>query len=217
MYRFARCIPVLLLPAALAACASAPAASSSPSSAPATSASATASPDAAAADPGPLGVLPVPAGATPWIANTNTPMNLDAFVQQFYVKTGWTEEEGLYKQRGFTSAAIEGWINLDGSQQSINIVRFSTAKGALSLFDGTTNTWRGNPKPAEMLTDPAVDGVGWINPTLDSDGNARVEIAAQLGDTVIDVIEYTAATPDVAAAKSLILKQYESLKTARGI
>jgi hypothetical protein len=160
-----------------------------------------------------LGVLPVPAGATPWTANTNQPMSLDAFVRGFYVQSGWAEEEGLYKQRRFASGAIEGWINPDGSQQLITIVRFAAAQGAQSMFDGTTATWRTNPKPATMLTDAAVSGVGWVNPALDAHGDARVEIAARIGDTVVDVTEWTAATPDVAAAKALLLQQYENLTT----
>jgi hypothetical protein len=136
---------------------------------------------------------------------------MDAYVQGFYVKSAWTEEEGLYARRGFVSGEVEGWINTDGTQQLIAIARFATAKGALSLFDGLTNTFREKPKPATMVTYATVGGVGWTTPTLDAEGNARTEIAVQLGDTVIDVIEYAAVTPDVAAAEALLLKQYDSL------
>jgi hypothetical protein len=54
----------------------------------------------------------------------------------------------------------------------------------------------------------------WVNPKLDPLGNARAEIAALAGSTVIDVHEFTAMTPDVAVARALMLKQYDSLKSA---
>jgi hypothetical protein len=81
-----------------------------------------------------------------------------------------------------------------------------------ALVDGLTGTWRQNPKPARMLTDDAVSGMGWVNPKLDSLGNAQVEIAARIGDTVIDIHEFTAMTPDVPPAKALVPQQYDSLK-----
>lgn len=166
----------------------------------------------AAADTGPLGVLPIPAGAQPWTSNTNKLMNVDAFIKAFYLKSAQTEEESLLPRRGFVSGVVEGWINADGSQQEIAIYRFATANGAVSEFDALTGTLRGKPKPATVLTDPAVGGVGTVSPTLDSLGNAVAEIAARSGDYVIDVHEFSAASPDPAAGKALLLKQYDSLK-----
>jgi hypothetical protein len=63
-----------------------------------------------------------------------------------------------------------------------------------------------------VLTDAADGGVGTVSPTLDHLGNAIAEIAAVTGDYVIDVHEYAAATPEPAAAKALLLKQYDSIK-----
>jgi len=186
--------------------------SGSKSVSPNASGSASASPGTAAADTGPLGVLPFPADARPWTQDTEKPMSVDAFVQGFYIKSAWTEEEGLLPRRGFVSGTLEGWINADGTQQSIAIFRFATANGAVSQFDDLTGTLRDKPKPATVLTDPADGGVGTVSPTLDSLGNAIAEIAAHEGDYVIDVHEYAAASPDPAAAKALLLKQYDSLK-----
>jgi hypothetical protein len=197
-----RYIPLIVLTAALAGCSIS--AGSSPNS-----------PQAPAKQkPGPLGVLPVPPGATPWTQNTSKPIGLDAFVDSFYIQSSRAWELGRFKTRGFRSAVIEGWINSNGSQQKIAIIQFATANGAVSLFDDLTGSWRDKPKPATLLTDSAVGGEGWVNPTLDSLGNAKVEIAARIGNTVIDVTEFTAGTPDVAAARSLMLKQYDSLKAA---
>ena len=40
----------------------------------------------------------------------------------------------------------------------------------------------------------------------------HVEFIAAVGDTMILVVEATAATPDLAAAKVLLQEQYDSLK-----
>lgn len=204
---------VLALGAVLTACsATAYVPTGKAPTSPSASASAQASPGTVAAAAGPLGVLPIPAGARPWTSNTNKLMNVGTFIKTFYIKSAWAEEETLLPRRGFVSGVVEGWINADGSQQEISIYRFATANGAVSQFDGLASTLRGKPKPATVLTDPADEGAGTVSPTLDSMGNARAEIAARSGDYVIDVHEFTAATPDPAAAKALLLKQYDSLR-----
>ena len=196
------------LAALLTACASSPAASPSGNSDATASATSSASPVAS----GPAGILPVPAGATAWTANTNKAMSLDAFVHGFYTQSSWSYEEGLNKSRGFKTGALEGWFNADGSQQSIAIARFASAKGAVSMYDGLTYNFREKPKPATMLTYSAIGGLGWSNPTLDADGMARSEMVARVGDAVIDVIAWSASAPDATKAKSLLLEQYNSLK-----
>lgn len=177
-------------------------------------ASAAASPSAkaAAASQGSLDVLPVPAGATPWKSNTSAPMSRAAFVHVFYIQNAWTDEEAQYSRRGFVSGLREGWINADGPQQSITIARFATAAGAASTLDDLKGSWKQQSKPVTMLADPAIGAVGMSNPTLDSLGNARVEFAATIGDYMIRVQEFTAATPDPADAKALLQKQYDVLK-----
>jgi hypothetical protein len=177
--------------------------SRSPASAPGSHAGAT----------GRVSVPTVPAGATPWKENTGTPMQLNAFVHRFYVQNSWSGEEGRFKQRGFMSGAVQGWINTDGSQQSLTIMGFSSSTGALSEFNDLTSTFRDKPKPATVVTDDTDGAVGTVNPTPDSLGNALVDMTAHVGDYVIDVHEYTAGTPDPAAAKALLLKQYNSLNS----
>jgi hypothetical protein len=159
-----------------------------------------------------LGVLPVPAGATPWPTNTNALMSLVSFVQSDYSQSAWTEEEALDARRGFVSAVVQGWANADGSQQSIRLVRFATAAGAASAFDEVSSGWKLEPKPVTMLADPAIGAVGWSSPTQDSQGDAHAEFGVAVGDTMILAVEYTAATPDPAAAKVLLQQQYDSLK-----
>lgn len=139
-------------------------------------------------------------------------MALVPFIQSFYVQSAWSQEEGDYTRAGFVSGAIEGWINSDGTQQLIEIARFATATGAQSQFDALTSTLIGKPKPATALTDPADGAFGTVSPTLDKLGNAVAEIAAVYGDDVIDVHEFAATTPDPAAAKALLLEQYDSIK-----
>jgi hypothetical protein len=208
-----RCLPFTVLATSLAACTTGgnpvPSASKPP-----TSAVVKASSSPAAPATGPLGVLAVPADATPFSQNTNSPMGLDAFVQGYYAKSAWKEEESLLTRRGFESGAIEGWQNPDGSQQNIVIARFATSNGALSQFESTISVWRAQPAPSRVIIDAKVGGLGWVNPTLDSHGDARVEIAVRDGDMVISVVDYAAAFPDIAAAEALMLKQYDSLKTA---
>jgi hypothetical protein len=161
---------------------------------------------------GPLGTLPIPADAKPWKENLSQPMGLDAFIKAFYVASAFSKEKSLYTQRGFIAGTIQGWINADGAQQSIAIIKFKGSNGATSLFDGLTGTLKDTPKPATTITDSADGGVGVVDPTLDSLGNASAEIAAHTGGYVIDVHQFNASSPDAQAAKDLLLQQYNALK-----
>jgi hypothetical protein len=157
-------------------------------------------------------VLPVPAGATPWPTNTNALTSRISYVKYFYIKSAWTQEEALMARRGFVAAVLEGWANADGSQQLIVLVRFAIRAGAKSAFDDDASQFQQEPEPVTMLADRAIGAVGWSTPTLDSNGDADAEWGAVVDNTVIRVIEYTAATPDPAAAKVLLQQQYDSLK-----
>ena len=220
MRRAARHFSLLVIAASVAGCAASPVTSasgaatrgSSASAKPSASARPSAS-KATAAKTGPLGVLEVPAGATPWHDNTGAPMSLDAFVIRFFSSSAKTREVGLYTQRGFTSGTVEGWINSDGSQQQIAIARFSSATGALSAFDGIAADLRDKPAPNKAVKDPACGGVGSADPKLDSMGNAFVDIVAHVGHYMVDVYEFSAATPDPAAADALISHQCAVLKS----
>jgi hypothetical protein len=64
----------------------------------------------------------------------------------------------------------------------------------------------------ERLIDPADGGTGWIDPDLNSEGYPTVRMGAHIGRDVIEVNEFTPATPEPAAAKALLLQQYDSLK-----
>ena len=83
-------------------------------------------------EPGSVGVLPVPAGATPWPTNTNALLNRTAFVELAYSKKDWAAEEGEEASRGFVAAVQQGWGWADGSQQSITLVRFAGLHGPTS-------------------------------------------------------------------------------------
>jgi len=210
-----RYLVLLVLTVGLAGCSAAssaaPRTSATPASPSAKAASSSVTPSAATSR-GPLGVLPVPAGSTPWTANTNALMSRTAFVQKFYIQSAWSNEEGQYLRRGFVSAVMQGWINENGSQQDITIARFATAAGAVSAYDDLTDSYRQKAKPVTLVSDPAVGGVGFIDPTLDKLGNAQAEIAAHIGDYMIRVQEFTAVTPDPTHAKELMLAQYDALK-----
>jgi hypothetical protein len=162
----------------------------------------------------PLDILPVPPTSHPWADNTNAPMKLDAFIDKFYDTDSQAAEKSLYAQRGFVSGAYEGWFNADGSQQSIAIARFSTASGATYAFGDLSGSLRQDPAPSKVFTDSVDGAVGSQDPKLDSQGNAFVDITAHVGDYLVDVHEYSAATPNISAAKALLLKQVQALKTA---
>jgi hypothetical protein len=186
-----------------------PATTSSSSSG--TEVGATASPSATASPRlGLLGMLPVPTGATPWPANTNALMNRVSYVQSDYIKRVWAQEEALYARRGFVSAVEQGWSNADGSQQYVELVRFATPVGATSAFDEQISDWK--QQKMTPLADSAIGAVGFSSPSLDSEGNAHANFWVAVGDTLIRVVEYTAATPDPAAAKELLQEQYGRLK-----
>jgi hypothetical protein len=222
MRRFVRYVPLVALIPVLAACRVMPdfTSASGPTSTPSFAmpsvthlggGSSTPTPPRMS-NSGPLGTLAIPAGAKPWKENLSQPMGLDAFVKAFYVTSAVSHEKSLYTQRGFIAGTIQGWINADGSQQSIAIIKFRGSSGALSLFDGLTGTLRDTPKPATKISDSADGGVGVVDPTLDSLGNASAEIAAHTGVYVIDVHQFDASAPDAQAAKDLMLKQYNALK-----
>jgi hypothetical protein len=178
-----------------------------------TAARATATPSATASPSrGLLGVLPVPAGATPWPGNTNAPMSLTSYVKLAYSKSYWTEEKALNARRGFVSAVNKGWTNADGSGQEITLARFASRAGVTSALDEVISGFKQEPYPEKVLAVPAIGAVGWSRLTLDSQGYSDVEFAAAVGDTMILVVEQTAATPDPAAAKALLRQQYDSLK-----
>jgi hypothetical protein len=138
-------------------------------------------------------------------------MSRISFVKWTYNKSRWTEEEAMYVRRGFVSAVVRGWVNPDGSQQSIELVRFATPTGATSASDDVLSQ---KPTSARMLADSAIGATGWSDPTLNKQGDAQVIFTAVVGDTMILVCEYTAATPDPAAAKALLERQYDSLKNS---
>jgi Zn-dependent protease with chaperone function len=163
------------------------------------------------AGPGPLGILPVPAGVTPWSTNRYNLMNLNSFVQGFYIQSAWTEEERLFARYGFVSGTQEGWNYPDDAGKSISIARFSSARGAMSEFGDLADYFRRASEPAAAQADLADGGVGMIYHTVDKLGNVTTEFAGRLGDYVISVDVYT-RKPDPAAAKTLLLQQYESLK-----
>jgi hypothetical protein len=157
-------------------------------------------------------VLPVPAGATPAPWNTNALMSLIPYVQSAYGKSYWTEEEALNARRGFVSAVEEGWINADGSEQAITLARFATRAGVTSALDEVISSFKREPYPGTMLADPAIGAVGWSRLTLDSQGYRDAEFGVAVGHTMILVNQWTAATPDLAAAKALLQQQYSRLK-----
>jgi hypothetical protein len=177
--------------------------------------SATASPSLGSATASPslglLGVLPVPADAMPWPGNTNALVSLVSYVRSTYIKRVWAEEEALNARRGFVSAVEEGWTNPNGSGQYIALVRFATPVGAMSEFDEQISGWEQTPG-VTALGGLASGFAGFRMPTLDAQGNADVDFYVVVGETLIRVVEYTAATPDPAAAKILLQEQYDRLK-----
>jgi hypothetical protein len=161
---------------------------------------------------GPLGLLPIPPGANAWTTNTDASMGLDAFIKQVYDSDSQAGEKSLYTQRGFVSGAFEGWFNPDGSQQSIAIARFASASGATYAFSDLSGSLQQNPAPDKVFTDSADGAVGSADPTVDSEGNAYTDITAHIGDYLVDVHEFSPATPDTSAAKALLLEQVDALK-----
>jgi hypothetical protein len=161
---------------------------------------------------GPLGLLPLPSGANAWTTNTNAPMGLDAFINQLYAPNSQAGEQSLYTKRGFVSGAFEGWYNPDGSQQTIAIARFASASGATEAFSDLGASFQQDPAPDKEFTDSADGAVGSADPAVDSEGDTDTDIGARIGDYLVDVQEFSAATPDPSAAKALLLEQVEALK-----
>ena len=141
-------------------------------------------------------------------------MSLDAYIKQVYDSSSQADEKSLYTQRGFVSGAFEGWFNDDGSQQTIAIAHFASSSGATYAFGDLSGSFSQEPAPSTVFTDSADGAVGSADPTLDSEGNAFVDITAHVGDYLVAVQEFSAKAPDPAAAKALLLQQVEALKSA---
>jgi hypothetical protein len=139
-------------------------------------------------------------------------MTLTSYVKMQYSKSNWTEEKALNARRGFVSAVQQGWTNPDGSGQYITLARFASRAGVTSALDEVISGFKREPYPGKMLADPAIGAVGWSRLTLDSQGDRDVEFGVAVGDTMIIAVEETAATPDPAAAKALLQRQYDRLK-----
>jgi hypothetical protein len=163
--------------------------------------------------PGPLGILPLPPGSTPFPAyDTGRPVSRDAFIQASYDKNSWAYEESQIARSGFVSGAMEVWNTFYSSQEWIFIARFFSPIDASSWFDRHVYDFRPVLKSPAVVTDPADGGMGWIDPDLSAQGYAAVKVEAHIGSDVILVIELTPTKPDPAAAKSLLLRQYDGLK-----
>jgi len=169
-----------------------------------------------ASSAGPLGVLRMPSGATPWKEDRKAPLGLTAFVRGFYVKSAWDNEEKQYAQRKFLSGTVQGWINSDNSQQFISIARFANPKGAQSAHNDLVDALTQDVSKNETkVTDPVDQGAGIADSQPDSLGNDEVDLCAQVGDYLVDVHEYTARTPDPDAAAELLRQQVAVLKKSR--
>lgn len=166
----------------------------------------------ASAATGPLGLLPIPSGTTPWTSNTDAPMSLVPYINTFFIASAQVHEKSMYTRRVFVSGGIEGWINLDGSQQRIAIARFATANGALSAFDDLSSFLSEKPAPWTVLSDSADGAVGSADPQPDANGFNEVDIAGRVGDYLVDVREFTIGFPNSAAAKALLLQQVKALE-----
>ncbi len=138
-------------------------------------------------------------------------MSRVSYVQSLYIKSAWGQEEVLYARRGFVAAIEQGWTNADGSEQFIALVRLAIPAGAASALDEQISDWKEQPG-LTAVTAPGTGAAGFSGPTLDSQGNAHVNFFFAVGDTVVRVVEYTAATPNPAAAKALVEKRYQRLK-----
>lgn len=152
-------------------------------------------------------MVPYPAGARPWTQSKTGAFGLSDFIDNFYVASARAQETPTVQRRGFTGAARHGWFTMDGSQDEVWLVDFATDTGAQSMLLGLSNSWKEEASSGAAYQDPAVNGTGMTNPTLDAQGNAWAKEAARVGRTLVYVITFAPATPDKAAAEALIKQQ----------
>ena len=156
----------------------------------------------------PLNILPSPADTRNWpTTRTGNPMDLEEFVQKFDSRNEWADGESWFARLRFVSAAKEGWYYPGNSQVAITIIQFSDASGASSEFDDLTSYNRRNSEPGSSLTDRADGGVGGVIPASKETRFVTTVIASHLDRYVIEVQVFT-GEPDPAAAKSMLLGQY---------
>ena len=139
-------------------------------------------------------------------------MSLVPYINTFFIASAQVHEKSMYTRRVFVSGGIEGWINLDGSQQRIAIARFATANGALSAFDDLSSFLSEKPAPWTVLSDSADGAVGIGRPATGRQWIRRGRYRRPSRDYLVDVREFTIGFPNSAAAKALLLQQVKALE-----
>lgn len=161
---------------------------------------------------GPLGkILPPPSDATPWVNSPTGVLDLPTFVGEFYAADSRGAETKLAEQRGFVSAARNGWINADRSQTEVVLVEFRTPQGADSMYLDLTQAWRSGHEGGRVQSAPDLNGTGLVIDKLDSLGNAQVRMTAPHGNILVYVRHFTAAAPDPDQTKEIIQQQLDAL------
>ncbi|WP_370054778.1 hypothetical protein [Leifsonia sp. EB41] len=161
---------------------------------------------------GPLGkILRPPSDATPWVNSPTGVLDLPTFVDHFYAADARADETKLAQQRGFVSAARNGWINADRSQTEVVLIEFRTPQGAESMYLDLTQTWRSGREGGSVQSAPDVNGTSLVVDKLDSLGNAHVRMTAPHGNILVYVRHFTAATPDPDQTKQIIQQQLDAL------
>lgn len=159
-------------------------------------------------------LVPYPAGARPWVKNKTGVLGLDAFVDNFYVAKERATSRSLTVARGFDTSVRRGWINADGTQAEVWLVRFHSAAGARSMYLSVTANWKKAARPTTTFADTEVHGTGELIPKLDSLGNAPAKVATCTGRVFAYVMTFAPASPDKAVTTSLMRRQYALLDTA---
>jgi hypothetical protein len=108
-------------------------------------------------------------------------------VDDFYAGPHHANSRAVTLERGFSTSVRRGWTNPDGTQSDIWLVRFTSARGARSMYLSVTSNWKTVAKPVTTFPDSAVHGTGELVPDLNPEGYVSAKVATSVGPVFVYV------------------------------
>jgi len=163
-------------------------------------------------------IIPVPPGATPNPNQPIGPLDLTGFIDAFWAPDARADATIFYRKAGFQVAALQGWMNSDGSQGEVFLVQFSANSGANKARDDLLVGWRDSKSSPGVPSDrqfPTASGnvtaTELLVTKLDSGGDANVRLVAAYNNIMIYVRLWTAKVPDPQTAEDMLTRQLARL------
>lgn len=158
-------------------------------------------------------LVPAPAGSIPW--NAHGPvglLDLNAFIGYYFTEAAQAASSATEQKWGFQYAARRTWHASDGAFYDVAITRFSTVNGAEHAYlSGIAGIKKSYNITGSVAVPQLPHSQILVTTGPDAHGNAKLDLFAQAGNTLIDVYSSNRATPKTATASAVALQQYRTL------